>query len=268
MRRFSDDGFQSTRPVWGATIAFHGRLLGVGFQSTRPVWGATPRARRRCNSNRISIHAPRVGRDTVGDAGCVYSRDFNPRAPCGARRDHQYAVYKNDLISIHAPRVGRDRCQFIAPTVSSNFNPRAPCGARQRRAFAFTFGSPFQSTRPVWGATASCVSPVMSWIFQSTRPVWGATSRYGWMRRTVIFQSTRPVWGATGGRAGGAGYPAISIHAPRVGRDHDKSGCIYVHRNFNPRAPCGARLAVLQRHRQSLRISIHAPRVGRDGVGA
>ena len=56
------------------------------FQSTRPVWGATvgvlvivP------NAQQISIHAPRVGRDSA--VGQLRDRQqyFNPRAPCGAR---------------------------------------------------------------------------------------------------------------------------------------------------------------------------------------
>ena len=58
--------FQSTRPVWGATMKKAKKAMCNVFQSTRPVWGATLctalvlRAR-----HRISIHAPRVGRDTV-----------------------------------------------------------------------------------------------------------------------------------------------------------------------------------------------------------
>ena len=36
------------------------------------------------------------------------------------------------------------------------------------------------------------------------------------------------------------------------------------HHNFNPRAPCGARLHVVEGFGVGLRISIHAPRAGRD----
>ena len=80
-------------------------------------------------------------------------------------------------------------------------------------------------------------------VFQSTRPVWGATEIY-----VMVFQALK-----------------ISIHAPRVGRDHQP--CCQRHGvswHFNPRAPCGARPGrrALSWHRQG--ISIHAPRVGRD----
>ena len=56
--------FQSTRPVWGATATLvAGGLTINGFQSTRPVWGATLPAQRAQPAGRISIHAPRMGRD-------------------------------------------------------------------------------------------------------------------------------------------------------------------------------------------------------------
>ena len=56
------------------------------FQSTRPVWGATAILSRLAKPTKISIHAPRVGRDAIARhfAGLLYA------------------------ISIHAPRVGRD----------------------------------------------------------------------------------------------------------------------------------------------------------------
>ena len=78
------------------------------FQSTRPVWGATPSARVVDQKCRISIHAPRVGRDM---AKAKYT--------------------KTTTISIHAPRVGRDERAASRWRLCSYFNPRAPCGARR-----------------------------------------------------------------------------------------------------------------------------------------
>ena len=56
----------------------------------------------------------------------------------------------------------------------------------------------------------------------------------------------------------------ISIHAPRVGRDVNSAESLRAPFNFNPRAPCGARLCAALVIRARHRISIHAPRVGRD----
>ncbi len=147
----------------------------------------------------ISIHAPRVGRDQ-GRATIRPLMYFNPRAPCGARLRH--------MLREKAPR---------------NFNPRAPCGARRPSAVPERVRRRFQSTRPVWGATWDQITDMAAAVFQSTRPVWGATTlslAWRYMRKT--FQSTRPVWGATIRPKRGHFFLGISIHAPRVGRDHSK----------------------------------------------
>ena len=123
--------FQSTRPVWGATIdAGIEILMSLVFQSTRPVWGATKEPFTVSSRGIISIHAPRVGRDGYQRPMPRHRGHFNPRAPCGARR-------------IPSPCKNSQR----------NFNPRAPCGARRRRHHQRQREDQFQSTRPVWGAT-------------------------------------------------------------------------------------------------------------------
>ena len=148
--------------------------------------------------------------------------------------------------------------------------------------------APFQSTRPVRGATVldqRCVGCVAISIHapRAGRDL----DIYTHVRDGQLFQSTRPVRGATLDFASIiVDHPAISIHAPRAGRDKPHilthTGASY----FNPRAPCGARLPkfwykwtksgfqstrpVRGATRQSCwtmpnaAISIHAPRAGRD----
>ena len=59
--------FQSTLPVWGATRPCAVQTARPrGFQSTLPVWGATSAWLHHCISSQISIHAPRVGSDPTG----------------------------------------------------------------------------------------------------------------------------------------------------------------------------------------------------------
>ena len=107
------------------------------FQSTRPVWGATSSAMPSTRTMMISIHAPRVGRDKRNDKQRHHCKNFNPRAPCGARRR---------LRAVHA-----------GP--HTHFNPRAPCGARPKIVAFYGLNDEFQSTRPVWGAT------IAGWFF-------------------------------------------------------------------------------------------------------
>ena len=234
------------------------------FQSTRPVWGATPIRGGLPGTVRISIHAPRVGRD-FGD-GVLHAGDgnFNPRAPCGARPKwypfgittsgisiHAPRVGRDDdlwagdghaAISIHAPRVGRDLIEIGRMRDTPHFNPRAPCGARRQTAAGSWMGTEFQSTRPVWGATKrSCSRQGASWISIHA-------PRVG---RDAVISSNRASC-------------AISIHAPRVGRDRATAVARMRMVYFNPRAPCGARPHRHAAYRGRRAISIHAPRVGRD----
>ena len=193
----------------------------IEFQSGHPVRGATRPQRPR-------------------KALCP---NFNPRAPCGARRDRRCGDHARADISIHAPRVGRD-VQILGRVV-------------ELRAF--------QSTRPVWGATTRTTGRACRHgQFQSTRPVWGAT-RAGSLSLSLstYFNPRAPCGARPRARASplqmtdfnprapcGARRACvratranadISIHAPRVGRDR---------RDHPLRRPCP--------------ISIHAPRVGRD----
>ena len=148
---------------------------------------------------RISIHAPRAGRDVMFSVGGTVSTlfqstrpvrgataiflttfsitgNFNPRAPCGARRKTRRCCCQARNFNPRAPcgarqdGAGGERCP-------EDFNPRAPCGARRDTKAAFAPSHEFQSTRPVRGATLTSKS--------------------------------------------GAGSTTISIHAPRAGRDSD-----------------------------------------------
>ena len=80
---------------------------------------------------RISIHAPRVGSDEM------YQRPES-----------------SETISIHAPRVGSDIIARLLRNATNHFNPRSPCGERRDKGNDFFFIHRFQSTLPVWGATA------------------------------------------------------------------------------------------------------------------
>ena len=124
--------FQSTRPLRGATMV--NRIIGFAdkFQSTRPLRGATLNLSQAAISGYISIHAPLAGRDrNAGRPRTVY-RDFNPRAPCGARlRIEENATLIFTLF------------QSTRPLRGATGLCRGPqCGPGR-----------FQSTRPLRGAT-------------------------------------------------------------------------------------------------------------------
>ena len=55
------------------------------FQSTLPVWGATLERMSHTDRFFISIHAPRVGSDRGNNCVRYNCVNFNPRSPCGER---------------------------------------------------------------------------------------------------------------------------------------------------------------------------------------
>ena len=125
-------GFQSTRPMRGATTAGKGASTAslyfnprapcgarqregqpkeerIIFQSTHPLRGATFCPWIAHFVIVISIHAPLAGRDWRGSLPWRRGSYFNPRAPCGVRRSGT----RHD-----------GHCPY--------FNPRTPCGVRLR----------------------------------------------------------------------------------------------------------------------------------------
>ena len=127
------------------------------FQSTRPVWGATSVPRpEEAGSRPISIHAPRVGRDVwLSLPSTRLTPYFNPRAPCGARRQRHPCAVPVFLFQSTRPVWGATTGRTKSTMTKRYFNPRAPCGARRSCTGCGTQFLEFQSTRPVWGATYS-----------------------------------------------------------------------------------------------------------------
>ena len=215
------NGFQSTRPVRGETMPTKPVWSAVmSFQSTRPVRGETKR-----------VFSP-----------CKADKNFNPLAPCGARR------------------VTRTKMSPI-----TNFNPLAPCGARHNSLKDRGGAHIFQSTRPVRGET-SAVSPctILHGLFQSTRPVRGETQvlqqigqsviisihspRAGRDYLSIAFINFKPYFNPLAPCGARPLSSILSVAEPEFQSTRPVRGetfrklFIYVcAHDFNPLAPCGAR---------------------------
>ncbi len=236
--------FLSARPGRGATPAaartpkasccFYPRAPGGARRGRRhrarsPSCGFYPRApggARRVQRidghdvSLVSIRAPRAGRDATPSSTGGGMASFYPRAPGGARpRARPWSAPYG--VSIRAPRAGRDPRRARAAHCLPGFYPRAPGGARRARIATLINGHAFLSARPGRGATRS-----------SRREP----------RIIIQFLSARPGRGATRAPIGDPPQRAVSIRAPRAGRDAGcqpdvaRSACFY------PRAPGGARL--------------------------
>ncbi len=191
-----------------------------GFQSTRPARGATA-ANWPSNEVYGMFQSTRPARGATST-----SLPLNPKL----------------LVSIHAPRAGRDVRPYRIPKQTPNVSIHAPRAGRDTTHFLIVhFAVTFQSTRPARGATSCIVPSCGLFVFQSTRPARGATFPNYEAVIPKKFQSTRPARGATLCCRCLPTKTAVSIHAPRAGRD-----------------------AEMRDEYGIDEVSIHAPRAGRD----
>ena len=224
----------------------------------------------------------------VGELPGSRCTDFNPRAR--VRRDELFADLgiTNAIISIHAPRVGRDIIHITILHRAKNFNPRAPCGARPCRPSSLPPDLDFNPRAPCGARRIARFSVATQADFNPRAPCGARLWIHNVFKLCFDISIHAPRVGRDASALCSRREPhLISIHAPRVGRDsifrRHKASIM----DFNPRAPCGARLSASMvshadgkhfnprapcgaRHSRAgfgIRdqyISIHAPRVGRD----
>ena len=207
----------------------------------------------------ISIHAPRVGRDGAKMMPQP-PKGISIHAPRVGRDQTIKPAQTLASISIHAPRVGRDDNGLMFPGDPSDFNPRAPCGARlwrsQTRAYCLTNFNP----RAPCGARQVCATIMLHDPDFNPRAPCGArliARHFAGLLHAISIHAPRV--GRDYSRREVTICIIISIHAPRVGRDgfycSGGDGGSY----FNPRAPCGARLRDAQGSRKKLYFNPRAP---------
>ena len=149
----------------------------------------------------------------------------------------------------------------------------------------------FQPTRPLRGATKACSAAQASpRCFNPRAPCGARLALLSAATSGRKFQPTRPLRGATSGAFPAPRLGRISTHAPLAGRDKTVQRLLNWTQNFNPRAPCGARLhcpdkistqflfqptrplrGATRRRRcagGAMQISTHAPLAGRDTVSS
>ena len=171
---------------------------------------------------------------------------FNPRSPCGERRQCEHENILHNAFQSTLPVRGATLCKGEENTKADKF----------------------QSTLPVRGATHTALRLYFCFRISIHAPRAGSDDE---RRRRGLrlhrFQSTLPVRGATPCAKDCPDRSAISIHAPRAGSDKDREirgvqGGISIHapragsdslvskninniENFNPRSPCGERPMLL-----------------------
>ena len=172
-------GFQSTLPVWGATaIKLPIRHSLFDFNPRSP-YGERPHfARGGLSEIYISIHAPRVGSDLRSVNGQMLIWHFNPRSPCG-ERPADCGVYKQDHHFNPRSPCGERLCYAKRLNLTRDFNPRSPCGERRQNLLRIISNREFISIHAprVGSDIRNTTFRKLDIVFQSTLPVWGATAK-------------------------------------------------------------------------------------------
>ena len=241
------------------------------FQPTRPLRGATQVTRPKPNPERFQPTRPLRGATSSRSTSARSRRNFNPRAPCGARPPDGTISPVADDISTHAPLAGRDEIVVLLHGHITNFNPRAPCGARHPSQ---TYKRPkeldFNPRAPCGARLDASVTVTPAAADFNPRAPCGArqVSSVHFPARTRNFNPRAP--------CGARHKRVFGVHRDAI--------------HFNPRAPCGARLAGRRKITTMLgfqptrplrgatagwavtgsgtsEISTHAPLAGRDIKG-
>ena len=148
--------FQSACPLRGTTVNRDEPQRNHGISIRVPLAGARQGPSPvHPDAGSISIRVPLAGHDPQRTGTPSWGRDFNPRAPCGARpisapppprrsyfnprapcgarHDGGGKVGLAATISIRVPLAGHDCRANVCHPQDHHFNPRAPCGARPGR---------------------------------------------------------------------------------------------------------------------------------------
>ena len=124
-------------------------------------------------------------------------RNFNPRAPYGARPRKQRLINAFTNFNPRAPYGARPQ-ELFGICLQTNFNPRAPYGARLDPKYIKDMYHAISIHAPHTGR--DCCKPRRK-------------------KSYCTFQSTRPIRGATFPHLRFCPATGISIHAPHTGRD-------------------------------------------------
>ena len=212
----------------------------------------------------ISIHAPRVGSDLVGQWSAKQI-GISIHAPRVGSDGTWKRKAQSIRISIHAPRVGSDDKQNMTvhrwfafqstlpvwgatssgrrnQNLRKYFNPRSPCGERPCFVVDVCYTSYISIHAPRVGSDTLPVIILREFLYFNPRSPCGERHKCnGLLYRFCLFQSTLPVWGAT------------PIRSASVVRG-----------KFQSTLPVWGATVLFQHLCGIVGISIHAPRVGSD----
>ena len=223
------------------------------------------RGSRLCRLRRFQSTCPLRGTTSLGPSTPFATSDFNPRAPCGARRCpacrtpfqsrpfQSTCPLRGTTMMTSSSSTGhgfQSTCPLRGTTVlrshiapaSADFNPRAPCGARPAMRSRSARRLHFNPRAPCGARRSTTAKREAVDHFNPRAPCGARLGRRKTWQHLIRFQSTCPLRGTTPLDTGTGRTPLISIHVPLAGHDAIAGSAGAINAHFNPRAPCGARL--------------------------
>ena len=213
------------------------------FQPTSPVRETTTWLFFSADVAAISTHVPRAGDDQEVRITVLAMYLFQPTSPVRETTHSRGQYSALAQISTHVPRAGDDGQRHDLPSWGQHFNPRPPCGRRRAWRHGERVEIAFQPTSPVRETTSGDTDAMRKELISTHVPRAGDD-------RCNLLPRFNPV--------------NISTHVPRAGDDLSFFGDFNLPLHFNPRPPCGRRLAGLVLAHRRTNISTHVPRAGDD----
>ena len=233
------------------------------FQSTHPVWDATRIMALWCDTVNFNPRIPYGMRRPTARAWSASSH-FNPRIPYGMRRPTARAWSASSHFNPRIP-YGMRLLVGLKVMLSRNFNPRIPYGMRRTGIAVWRTRLLFQSTHPVWDATASPRGRDRQTAISIHASRMGCDIEQQPISAFREFQSTHPVWDATFCRQRpSTRYRYFNPRIPYGMRPPERRWSPARSYHFNPRIPYGMRQSGVNKWTKAVSISIHASRMGCD----
>ena len=291
--------FQSTCPARGTTRLRQTEHGGNRiFQSTCPARGTTAHQARVRLRRVISIHVPREGHDSARTCprnthsrfqstcpargttkiwyGFFYGfRDFNPRAPRGARRMVPSSKITGQIFQSTCPARGTTYAKSEGADTAAAFQSTCPARGTTGNAASYSTIAPISIHVPREGHDK--IRKTLSRAdnnFNPRAPRGARQCRSGKKQGTDTgfqstcpgeFQSTCPARGTTGAPEREGLEARISIHVPREGHDFILSKPTFGKRRlFQSTCPARGTTIVIGCGLNIVNISIHVPREGHD----
>ena len=252
----------------GATFAATSAAWSSEFQPTLPLRGTTSRPDKRNLADAGFNPRSPCGERRQTSSECAYLPCFNPRSPCGERHPRRVACRtRRARFNPRSPCGERRRTRRWPCARPRCFNPRSPCGERRTNTAQVDSHSQLQPTLPLRGATYQGLSYSEICAFQPTLPLRGATRASRHRSPHPQCFNPRSPCGERRHQQEVPRHPGVvSTHAPLAGSDGSRSDRRTRHPRFNPRSPCGERRERAPVHLELVGVSTHAPLAGSDQV--